>query len=68
MIPVKSSLIKAIGYDEDTQKLTINFKTGGKYVYSEVPPAVWEAFRAAESVGRFFSANIKGGYSYEKAE
>lgn len=65
MIPVKSSLIKAIGYDRDTQELTIEFKTGGKYRYKGFSESMWENFHTAESVGKFFVNNIKGNYPYE---
>jgi hypothetical protein len=65
MIPVKSSLIKAIDYDPDTEKLTVEFKSGGKYVYSAVSEQIWDNFRNSHSIGSFFMANIKGNYPYE---
>ena len=66
MIPVKSSLIKAIGYDRDTLELTVEFKSGGWYVYRGFSSGMWDNFHTAESVGKFFAENIKGHYAYEK--
>ena len=54
MIQVKSSLIKAIGYDEKTQTLTVEFKKGGKYTYSKVTEQIFNNFRSAPSIGKFF--------------
>jgi hypothetical protein len=66
MIPVKSSLIKAIDYDRDTMELTVEFKSGGRYVYRGFSLGMWDNFHTAESVGKFFAENIKGHYAYEK--
>lgn len=66
MIPVKSSLIEAIDYDPDTLKLTVEFKKGEKYVYSGVSEQIWDDFRSAPSVGRFFMDNIKGNHPFER--
>jgi hypothetical protein len=69
MIPVDSSLIKAIGYDKEKGELIVQFKKGGeKYRYQDVPENVWEQFKAAESTGKFFLANIKGAFGYTKVE
>jgi hypothetical protein len=68
MIPVTSSLISAIGYDEAQKELTIKFKKGGAYSYKSVPHAVYTAMQEAKSVGSFFLRNVKGQYSYSKTE
>jgi hypothetical protein len=60
MIPVKSSLIKAVFYDEERETLQIEFKKGGKYEYAMVTPEMWRDFQSAESIGAYFCANIKG--------
>jgi hypothetical protein len=65
VIPVKSSLISGIDYDPDTEKLTVEFKNGGKYVYFGVSEQIWNNFQNSPSVGKFFLANIKGNHHYE---
>jgi len=66
MIPVDSSLIKQIGYDGETLRVQFNDKktgAGGKfYDYRDVPENIYDDLLSAESVGKFFHANIKGKY------
>ncbi len=63
-IPVKSSNIISIGYDEDGQLLEIEFKTGRIYRYSSVPPHVYAAVMRSESHGKYFLQHISNAYSY----
>lgn len=67
MQPVNSSMIAAIGYDADTKTLAVEFVKGGTYEYEDVPEEEWEAFSTAESVGKYFLANIKPNYTAIKA-
>ena len=66
MISVSSSNINAIGYDPDSMKLTVEFKSGGTYEYAGVDPAMYTQFLQAESIGKFFHANIKGQFDHQK--
>ena len=62
MIPVASSMISAIGYDDEQQELTIQFNNGREYSYGGVPASEFDNLRSAQSVGKYFAANIKGVY------
>lgn len=66
MIKVKSSTIEAVSYDEESRRLTIQFKGGRLYHYDDVPLGVYNSLLTAESVGRFFHSSIKGRFKYEK--
>jgi hypothetical protein len=73
MDSVESSQIAAIGYDEATQTLAIQFKGGTRatYHYANVPSEEFAAFRDAESVGSYFYRNIKpfpDKYPYTRIE
>jgi hypothetical protein len=59
--PVESSQVKAIGYDPATKTLAVQFSrgTGAIYHYPGVEPDTHQAFINADSIGRFFGANIK---------
>ena len=59
MFSVKSSTILSIGYDSDAYELHILFVGNHEYVYRDFPSDLWQQFREAESVGRFFAQNIK---------
>ena len=57
MIPVTSSQIAAIGHDGDI--LTVRFKNGALWQYADVTAEAFGKLQGAESVGKFFNANIK---------
>ena len=64
VIEVKSSLIAAIGYDELSSKLQVNFTDGAVWQYTPVPVWQWTNFQTAKSVGKHFLQNIKdAGYT-----
>lgn len=64
--PVSSSNISAIGYDEDSQVLEVEFINGGVYSYSGVPSGEYDGFANADSKGKYFHANIKDRYPFIK--
>lgn len=61
LIPVKSNQVAAVGYDPITKTLAVTFTrgTGAVYHYPNVEPKTHADFIAAESIGKFFGANIK---------
>ena len=61
-----SSFISALGYDGDRGVLTILFHSGHLHAYYQVPREVYAAFRAAEDLGDFYTAHIRGEYPYEQ--
>lgn len=68
MIPVSSSNLLSIGYDNETATLRIEFKNGSQYEYYGVPEDVFNGLLSAGSKGTYFDQNIKkAGYSYSKA-
>lgn len=66
MIPVTSSNVEMIGYDEDSQTLEIEFKNGSSYQYFDVPVKVFNELRDAGSIGAYLSTNIKGVYRFSR--
>ena len=62
-----SSCFSEIGYSDAFETLVVRFRDSGKrYCYSDVPASVWAAFRAADSLGRYYNTKIKGYYACEK--
>lgn len=59
---VDSSNLKAVGYDEARQILSVEFQGGSIFHYYSVPPDVFEALGTAESRGQFYAKKIKGTY------
>ena len=62
MIPVISSNIESIGYDEGVGSLYVKFKQGKVYEYEKVPSYIYDELMAAESVGKYFNQVIKNNY------
>jgi len=63
--PVKSSNIRAVGYDAATQTLEVEFGSG-VYQYQGVPPEKHAKLMGAESVGKFIRAEIRGKFDSRK--
>lgn len=66
MKPVKSSNVKAAGYDAEAQALHIQFGNGATYRYSGVPKDVYDDLCQCESIGRFVANNLKGKFEHER--
>jgi hypothetical protein len=56
---VDSSNITAIAYHEESKQILVRFKDGGEYSYEDCDLPLYERFKGAPSVGKFFYANIK---------
>ena len=54
-----SNVIRRFMYVPDTHELTIEFVTGRRYVYSEIPEDEVQAFRSAFSKGAHFNRYIR---------
>ncbi len=59
---LSSSVIDRVTYDDDSGRLDIWFKETGRYVYFDVPRAIFDALKAAPSAGRYFNECIKRRY------
>jgi len=62
----ESSNISRFRYDESSQVLGVEFKSGGEYQYFDVPQGVFEQMKTAASKGQFIAQNIKGHYRYAR--
>jgi hypothetical protein len=64
-IPVSSSTLEAVGFDEETQTLGVTFRNGTEYRYSNVPISIFESIRSAASPGRAFDESVrKAGFPF----
>ena len=57
----RSSLVTRVCYDRKEQYMVIGLQ-GTYYHYCEIDPGTVAALRGAESMGRYFNANIKGRF------
>ncbi|HEY0627318.1 MAG TPA: KTSC domain-containing protein [Allosphingosinicella sp.] len=63
-----STVIRRLSYDPDREELLVDFVTGRRYLYSEVPPHAASDFEKAFSKGRHFNAHIRDHYPFEELE
>jgi hypothetical protein len=60
-----SKIISAISYMPAREEMFVTFKTGKRYVYFFVHEKTYQQALEAESIGEWFSQNIKNQYSYK---
>jgi hypothetical protein len=66
-VPVSSSNIAAVGYDENSSMLEVEFKSGSVYRYFGVPAQHFRALSGGSvSVGRYLNTEIKPRYPCEQ--
>lgn len=63
-----STAIRDWAYDADEQWLLVEFTTGRRYLYADVPPQVADALARAASKGRAFNALIRDRYDFVELE
>ena len=63
---VASSTIVSIGYDEPSQTLEVEFKSGTLYQYYNVPQGLADEFMQSGSKGQFLHYNFKSTYPYSR--
>lgn len=66
-VPVSSSNVHSVGYDESSAVLEVEFSNGSIYQYFDVPQFTYNGLVEASSVGSFLAANIKGHFRYTRA-
>lgn len=62
MLPVRSTMANALGYDPKQHRLQIEFKNGAVYQFEGVDRETWEDMKESDSPGGFFNREIKGNY------
>ena len=58
-----STVIRRFHYNQRSKTLDIEFVTGRRYRYFDVPQAVADGFSGAFSKGRFFNARIRDEFN-----
>lgn len=63
---VRSTAIRAIGYQEAKRRLEVEFGSGDVYRYNDVPKTVFQALERAPSPGAYFNRFIRDLYPHEE--
>ena len=59
-------MVRAIGYDAQTQTLEVEFLIGCVYQYYGVPDHLHDQMMEAPSKGRFLNMHIRDSYPYSR--
>lgn len=63
-----STVIRRFDYDAPARRLDIQFVTGRRYSYHDVPERLVEDMRAAPSKGRFFNKRIRDHFVFTRRD
>lgn len=63
---VESSAIRALKYEPASRELYVDFHNRRRYVYFDVPQAVFEQFASAPSIGRYFAAHVRNVFRFRR--
>lgn len=66
LIAVESSNLAEVGYNGEQKMLFVKFTSGAIYGYTEVEREVFDQLLSADSKGKFFIANVKNSFNYER--
>lgn len=61
-----SSVIRRFVYDQNEQELWVEFTTGRRYVYEQVPDEVATTFRSAFAKGVYFNTRIRDHFPFRE--
>ena len=61
-----STVIRRFVYCPDSSELWVEFTTGRRYVYSDVPREVADTFRSAFAKGVYFNSRIRDRYPHRE--
>jgi hypothetical protein len=58
-LPVKSRILRSVGYDESTKTLEIEFTSGIVYQYFGVPQKVYTDLMHSGEIGKYYSDKVR---------
>ena len=61
-----STVISRFVYDPSERQLWVEFTTGRRYVYSEVPEEIANTFRSAFAKGVYFNTRIRDRFPHRE--
>lgn len=63
-----STAIRNARYDPERRELNVEFVTGRRYTYFDVPEPVAQGFQQAFSKGRYFNAHVRDRFRFIELE
>lgn len=66
LVPVSSSNVSAVGYEQSARKLFVEFNDGSLYEYSNVSAQTHQSMMTSSSKGRFVRQELVDRYPYTR--
>ena len=65
---IRSTMLRAVSYDEQSRELRVRFTNGGIYRYYQVPAAIVHNLLDPPngSPGRYFNDHVRDAYDYDE--
>jgi hypothetical protein len=63
-IPISSSTIRSVAYDQENMTMEVRFTNERVYQYFDVPEQVFQGLLVAPSAGAYLNANVRNFYRY----
>jgi hypothetical protein len=61
-LPVKSCILRSVGYDDAMKNMEIEFHSGLIFQYSGVPSKVYSDLISSNAVGKYFSEKVRNRF------
>jgi hypothetical protein len=58
-LPVKSRILRSVGYDDSTKILEIEFQNSLIYQFLDVPPKVYADLMHSGEIGKYFTDKVR---------
>ena len=63
-----STVIRTFHFDAGRHELYVTFQSGKRYIYRNVPAAIYEGMKAAFGKGEFFNAHIRDRFEFVRED
>ena len=57
--PVKSRILRSVGYDGTAKSLEIEFQNNLIYQFTDVPPKVFKDLMSSDTIGKYFTDKVR---------
>ena len=64
-VRLESTTLASVDYDPALRRLQIEFRSGKRYLYFQVPPQTYQQLLQAESKGSCFNRYVRNRFPYQ---
>ena len=65
LVRLESTTLASVRYDPDRHQLELEFRSGKRYLYFQVPRRCYEELLQAESKGGYFNRTIRNRFAFQ---